>query len=408
MMVCHKMSGSFTSSGSSDHQVCNVYIGSDFVVTSGVNSGDGITNASDSNCGDVYVFSGCATPYDLVVNETGHDGGNTHTAFQDNVDGQTVGAGSEIGALGDGLELESRLTFMGSDGSTVEVLIINNTEEGPTDWSGEYFLPLTPLKPGIDYTLIDANVDPGTFDYADYTCVCFTRGAMIRMADGTEKAIETIAEGDTVLTRDNGAQAVRWIGARTTPAFGHLAPVVIAKDALGNHDDLIVSQQHRMLLSDWRAEVMLGSQEVLVKARDLVNGDTIYRREGGVVEYFHILFDNHEIIYAEGIPSESLHINRTTLDSLAEESRAEIIELFPQIDTEPQVSAVASRMSLRSYEASALLKQVGFRYPPQGAVGEYFSRLLPYFWCNNGSPGLITGVLLFGASGSGPRQRIFV
>ncbi len=361
MMVVHGMSGGSHSGGFSDHEICNVFCGSDFVVTSGVNAGDGVTNASDSFVGDIYVFSASPTPYDLVVHDSGSGSGNSAGEFEDNVNGQSVGSGSEIGKLGDGLELESRLTFMGSDGSTVEVLIINNTDIGPTDWSGEYFLPLDPLKPGVEYTLIKADIDPGSFRYSDYGCVCFARGTMIRMASGGEKPIETIVEGDIVLTRDNGAQKVRWIGGRTVTAYGHLAPVVISKDALGNHDDLIVSQQHRMLLSDWRAEVMLGSQEVLVKARDLINGDTIYRRQGGVVEYFHILFDTHEIIYAEGIPSESLHINRTTLDSLADESRAEIIELFPEIVTEPQVSAVASRMSLRSYEASALLKQVGFR-----------------------------------------------
>lgn len=344
-----------------DHQVCNVYLGADFMVASGFNAGDAVTNASDSAVGDTYFFSASATAYDLVVNDAGHGHHNSSQTFQDNVSGQTVGAGSEIGTLGEGLELESRLTFMGSDGATVEVLIINNTNEGSSDWSGEYFLPLTPLTPGVEYTLIKADVNPGEFRYADYTCVCFARGTAIRMADGREVMIEDLAEGDMVLTRDNGAQAVRWIGGRTARAYGHLAPIVISKDALGNHSDLIVSQQHRMLLSDWRAEVMLGSHEVLVKARDLVNGDTIYRREGGVVEYFHILFDTHEVIYSEGIPSESLHINATTLDSLAEESRAEIIELFPEILREPQVSAVASRMSLKSYEASALLKQVGFQ-----------------------------------------------
>jgi hypothetical protein len=346
---------------SPDHQVCNVYLGPDFMVTSGVNAGDAITNASNSQVGDVYVFSNTSTPYDLIVNDAGAGSGNSAGQFEDNVSGQTVGSGSEIGTLGEGLELESRLTFMGSDGSTVEILIINNTNEGAYDWSGEYFLPLSPLTPGVEYTLIDADVNPGSFNYADYTCVCFTRGTAIRMADGRELQIEELVEGDMVLTRDNGPQAVRWVGSRTARAYGHLAPIVICKDALGNHSDLIVSQQHRMLISDWSAEVMLGSHDVLVKARDLVNGDTIYRREGGVVEYYHILFDTHEVIYAEGIPSESLHINETTLDSMAEESRAEIIELFPEILREPQVSAVASRMSLKSYEASALLKQVGFR-----------------------------------------------
>jgi hypothetical protein len=354
------MSG-FFHGGSFDHQVCSVYVATDFVVTSGVNAGDPVTNASQSSVGDTYSFSGSATPRDLIVHDEGKGIGNRLSTFDDNVRGQTVGAGSEIGTLGDGLELESRLTFMGGDGSTVEVLIINNTNEGSYDWSGEYFLPLSPLKPGVDYTLIKADVDPGTFRYADYTCVCFARGTLIRLADGTEKPVEALAEGDMVLTRDSGAQPVRWVGGRTAPAFGHLAPIVISQGALGNTGDLIVSPQHRVLLSDWRAEVMLGSHEVLVKAKDLVNGDTIWRREGGVVEYFHILFDKHEIIYSEGIPTESLHLNATTLDSLAEESRAEIIELFPELVSGPQNSAVASRMSLKSYEASALLKQVGFR-----------------------------------------------
>ena len=331
------------------------------MVTSGVNAGEAVTNASDSYPGDVYVFSNSATAYDLVVSDSGAGTGNSASQFEDNVPGQNVAAGSEIGNLGDGLELESRLTFMGADGSNVEVLIVNNTNEGSDAWSGEYFLPLSPLTPGVEYTLLEADINPGTFTYSDYSCVCFTRGTGIRLADGREVPIEALVEGDMVLTRDNGAQPVRWVGGRTARAYGHLAPIVISKDALGNHADLIVSQQHRMLLSDWRAEVMLGSHEVLVKARDLVNGDTIYRREGGAVEYFHILFDNHEVIYSEGIPSESLHINKTTLDSLAEESRAEIIELFPELVREPQVSAVASRMSLKSYEASALLKQVGFR-----------------------------------------------
>jgi len=355
-VVYHGMSIGNHSGGGSDHDVCNVYYGRDFPVTSGINSGEAITHASDSFVGDVYQFSAGAVPFEMAVGGDLND--HDHS---DDTSGDAGLDGPRIGTLGDDLELESRLTFVGADGSNVEVLIIDIADEGDAVGPGGCFLPLSPLKPGIDYTLIKADDDPGDFSFADYTCVCFTRGTMIRMANGLEQPIEDIVEGDLVLTRDNGAQPVRWIGARTVPAFGHLAPVVIAKDALGNHGDLIVSQQHRLLLADWRAEVMLGSREVLVRSRDLTNGDTIYRREGGVVEYFHILFDTHEIVYAEGIPSESLHINANTLDSMAEESRAEIIELFPKIESEPQVSAVASRMSLRSYEASALLKQVGFR-----------------------------------------------
>lgn len=350
---------SHQSISSSDHQICNVYDGSDFMVNSGVNLGDPVTNASNSYVGDTYVFSAAPTPLDLVVHDTGAGSGNNADRFEDNVSGQSVGAGSEIGTLGDGLELESRLTFMGSDGSRVDVLIINNTNIGGQAWSGEYFLPMSPLTPGMEYTLIKTDVNPGVFKYSDYKCVCFSRGTMIRMADGSEKQIELLVEGDLVETQDNGAQVVRWVGGRVARAFGHLAPVVISKGALGNHSDLIVSQQHRILLSDWRAEVMLGSHEVLVKAKDLVNGDTIYTRQGGVVEYFHILFDGHEIVFAEGIATESLQLNKSTLDSLDEDAQAEILDLFPELETHPQLSAVASRMSLKSYEAAALLKQVG-------------------------------------------------
>jgi len=345
----------------SDLEICNVFTGSDFMVTSGLNAGDEITNAGNSSAGDVYVFSGSATPLDMVVNDDGAGNQNSADPFQDSVPDQSDGSGTQIGTLGQGLELDSRLTFVGTDGSPVDVLIVNNTDVGSYDWSGEYFLPMSPLTPGMDYTLVKADMDPGEFHYSDYKCVCFARGTMIRMADGSEKRIEYLGEGDLVETQDNGAQAVRWVGGRTARAYGHLAPVVISKGALGNHSDLIVSQQHRMLLSDWRAEVMLGSHEVLVKAKDLVNSDAIFIRQGGVVEYFHILFDTHEIIFAEGIATESLHINQSTLDSLAYESRAEIIELFPELETRPQISAVASRMSLKSYEAAALLKQVGYR-----------------------------------------------
>lgn len=51
--------------------------------------------------------------------------------------------------------------------------------------------------------------------------------------------------------------------------------------------------QHRVLVRDIRAQLMFGEEEVLVAAKDLINDVTIYRREGGDVEYFHILFDHH-------------------------------------------------------------------------------------------------------------------
>jgi len=330
------------SASTSERQICSLYQSGDFMVVSGINAGEPVAGAGESALGDIYMFSPGATPRELPLAELGFGGG-------------------ESGRSGSGLVPESRLTFVGGDGATVEVLIIDDARARAAGTPALHLLPIAPLVPGVEYTLVRAEAEPGRFSYGEYAGLCLARGTMIRMADGRARAVEALEEGDLVLTRDSGPQPVRWAGGRTVRAHGHLAPVVITKGALNNTDDLIVSQQHRMLLSDWRAEVMLGSHEVLVRARDLVNGETIHLRPGGMVEYFHILLDSHEIIYAEDIPSESLHMDSASLAGMEAGNRAEIVELFPEIESCEQVPAVSSRMSLKSCQAEALLKQVGFR-----------------------------------------------
>ena len=183
--------------------------------------------------------------------------------------------------------------------------------------------------------------------------VCFTRGTMIETPNG-EVAIEDLAEGDLVVTRDNGVQPVRWIGSKSVKAKGKLAPVMIKAGALGNDRDLQVSQLHRMLVTDWRAELMFDETEVLATAKHLVNGDTIYVAEGGEVEYFHMLFDNHEIVTANGAASESFHPGEQGMGWLAEEMREEIFSIFPELRVQLDGYGPSARMSLKAYEARAL------------------------------------------------------
>lgn len=183
--------------------------------------------------------------------------------------------------------------------------------------------------------------------------VCFTRGTMIGTPEGP-RAIEELAVGDLVLTRDNGARPIRWIGSQAVAAAGKLAPVTIRAGALGNDRDLKVSQLHRMLVADWRAELMFGEPEVLAAARHLVDGDTIHVAEGGEVEYFHMLFDRHEIVTANGAPSESFHPGEQGMGWMDDAVREEIFAIFPQLRAAIDGFGPSARTSLRAYEARAL------------------------------------------------------
>ena len=102
---------------------------------------------------------------------------------------------------------------------------------------------------------------------------CFTRGTMI-LTDAGLRAIEDLAEGDLVMTRDNGLQPVRWIGSVEVPAdrlaaAPMLRPIRIAAGALGAStpaQDLLVSPQHRVLVRSRIAQRMFGTSEVMVPA----------------------------------------------------------------------------------------------------------------------------------------------
>ncbi|MEM1265923.1 MAG: Hint domain-containing protein [Pseudomonadota bacterium] len=187
-------------------------------------------------------------------------------------------------------------------------------------------------------------------DVGSITNVCFTGGTRIRTPTGLRE-IEDLRAGDLVLTRDNGPQPIRWIGAthlteETLSAFPEKRPVEIAAGALGDHDTIRVSPEHRVLLRDGRAEALYGLPEVLVASRMLLNDGTIRQVAVGGVTYHHILFDAHELIEAEGLWSESFHPAMLSTGVPAA-TRDEVLELFPTLEAEeaprlarPQLSAL--------------------------------------------------------------------
>lgn len=160
---------------------------------------------------------------------------------------------------------------------------------------------------------------------------CFTAGTLIDTPDGPRK-VEDIRPGDRVDTLDNGPQLVRWAGKRDVDGSADHAPVRIEAGVLGNEKPLLVSPQHRMLVTGWAVELNFGEDSVLVAAKHLVNGDTITRAPASEVSYVHILFDTHEIVVAEGAPSESFFPGDFML-ARDVALRTEMLEFFPELST---------------------------------------------------------------------------
>lgn len=182
---------------------------------------------------------------------------------------------------------------------------------------------------------------------------CIGRGTLVDTYHGAMPVEDLLVE-DLVMTKDAGFQPIRWIGSTTVAARGRMAPVRIARGALGNSRTLFVSQQHRILLTDWRSELLFGEREVLVSAKSIVNDSTIWLHEGGNVEYFHLLFDRHQIIYTDDCPSESFHPGAEGMDCLPHSARDEILELFPGLANGWESYGPSARLVLKPYEVKAL------------------------------------------------------
>lgn len=187
------------------------------------------------------------------------------------------------------------------------------------------------------------------------TVPCFVAGTMIR-TDRGDIPVERLTVGQMVMTRDDGLQPIRWIGQRTLPAEGTMAPVRIARDTFGEHATLMVSPLHRVLIRNVNAELLFGTSEVLVAARDLIDGRNVMQIEGGQVQYVHILFDRHQVVWSEGLQSESFLPGPQTTHCFEQETINEICSIFPDLD--PLTGAgygPAARLALKPYEARLLV-----------------------------------------------------
>jgi hypothetical protein len=321
---------------------CQVLAADDIFVSHGANLGDGLMGPAEVCPGDVYELEPGHRPHRLVVQ---HEAGT----------GQHVGAGSAVGQPGDEIRLEARYALMGEEGDRVELLLLALPD------GSRFALPLSPMATATEYTLLKVEEAPQDSGLSDLLCISFARGTLITLATGAQKPIEDLRPGDRVLTRDHGGQPIRWIGRATLKAVGPFAPVVITKDTLGNAGDLIVSQHHRMFLYQRERRAGLQTSELLVQAKHLVDGERVFLREGGFVDYLALVFDRHEIIYAEGVPAESLMVNDATVNRLPPELAEDVKARFPGLSQVQHFGTEAGRQFLQEVGAESLFKAPGRR-----------------------------------------------
>ncbi|WP_299044254.1 Hint domain-containing protein [uncultured Tateyamaria sp.] len=214
------------------------------------------------------------------------------------------------------------LSFMGNGGTSIENATVIRSDPLSGNEGAIVFEGLNPQgevvqvvwSPNFDleqwyFNNFNNGQSPGFYTYdrveEDYSFACFASGTLIDTVDGPVP-VDRIVPGDLVPTRDGGPEPVLWVASSSVPGLGRAAPVTLAEGFLGAEAPVTVSPQHRILIRDPRCESHFGAPEVLIPAAHLVDGQTVQKRTQRVVTYFHLLFERHEVITAQGVDSESL------------------------------------------------------------------------------------------------------
>lgn len=277
-------------------------------------AGDSVQTALVAGDDDIEVSAGSTKQFDLLANDDSSTGSSLTIV---EINGQPVSVGDTV-VLGSGEEITltaNGLALVDPDGD-----IGTNT---------------------FTYTVQDedGNTDVGLVNLTT-TAPCFTRGTLIETSDGLIP-VEQLVAGQLIRTLDHGFQPLRWVGSRRLEqaeldAKPALKPIRIARNALAPgrpSRDLTVSPQHRVLLNSKIALNMFGSAEVLIAARKLLShvGVSLLETNPDGVDYFHILFDDHQIVFSNGMPTESLYVGSEAKTALSPAAQAEIKEIFPHI-----------------------------------------------------------------------------
>lgn len=335
--------------------------GGDDVITPGYVDADG-----DEVDGNDAILAGDAGDDDLILGFGGNDlidaglgDDEVHGGSGD--DTLIGGAGADRLMGGEGSD-----TFVGGTGGDIVV--------GGEDPNGHDVDVLDLSGSGvdrIDYTNGDSEsgivtfLDGTTMMFSEIENVvpCFTPGTHIATPTG-ERLVEDLRVGDRVITRDNGIQEIAWVGHK--PLSGkelaksrHLRPILIKAGALGHglpERDMMVSPNHRVLVSSEMTQLYFEEREVLAAAKHMVGAAGIHSVDVVQTTYVHFMFERHEVVLSDGAWTESFQPGDHSLKGLGNSQRNEIFELFPELSTQTGLNQYqAARKSLKRHEARLLV-----------------------------------------------------
>lgn len=324
-------------------------------------SGDDGADAVFGGAGEDRLFGGAGR--DIVDGGAGADdlsGGAGNDILFGGTGGDTLRGGEGADVLSGGADAD--LFIGGSAGDVVD---------GGSD--GDDFDTLDLTGSGVDfisYTSDDREdgivtfLDGSTMSFAEVENVvpCFTPGTTIATPRG-ERLVEELRAGDRIITRDNGIQEIRWTGRKDMTGVDlrlapHLRPVMVRAGALGAglpERDMLVSPNHRFLVGSDRTQLYFDETEVLAAAKHLVGAQGIMALDMMRVSYIHFMFDRHEVVLSNGSWTESFQPGDFSLKGIGNAQRGEIIELFPELETQAGLEGyVAARKSLKKHEARLL------------------------------------------------------
>lgn len=295
---------------------------------------------------------------DSFVVDTDEDGDFTDEILTTQVDNDRHSGSTITYADGSTSNVILELVTL-SDGS--QAILVNDASANNINAASDQIQSITL---GTLNTNFDNRYNQGNFNNSiTNTVVCFCQRTLGQTPSG-EQEIGTLKAGDDVETIRDGTQKVVWIGKRKLSsaelvASPHLKPVRIRAGALGDgspRTDLLVSPQHRILISSKISERMFGEREIFVPAIKLIGAEGIEQVTSvAPITYVHMLFKSHQIVFANGAPAESLYAGPHALKALTTEARNEIFEIFPELEATGKFGSTVRPTVYKKAEVNELL-----------------------------------------------------